>query len=241
MCTVTWTAVDDGYVLFMNRDELASRGPALPPSPGVTAGCRYLAPTDRDGGGSWIAANEDGLTVGLLNHYPVGFAAPPPAGGFRSRGLLVVDLVACSSVRAVADALARARLDSYRPFTLLAVAASDDVAVWRWDGDGALDRVAEPRPPLSSSSFDGEAVVARRTETYARIVGSAPTVELLERYHASHRPEAGPYSVCAHRDDGGTRSLTRVLASARTVEMRYNAGPPCEPAPETELTLPRRA
>ena len=29
-----------------------------------------IAPIDADGGGTWIAANERGLTVCLLNHYP---------------------------------------------------------------------------------------------------------------------------------------------------------------------------
>jgi len=244
MCTVTWTAVGDGYVVYMNRDELASRGSALPPSPGEVGGRRYLAPTDSDGGGTWIAATECGLTVGLLNRYPAGHAARASGAGrhrgYRSRGLLVVDLVACENVPAVADALARLRLESYRPFTLFAVSAHDEAAVWRWDGRGEPHRVSEPQPPLSSSSYDGEAVVARRTETYARIVGATPTVARLERYHASHEPVTGPYSVCAHRDDGGSRSLTRVLVSPRSVTMRYHAGPPCEPAPETEVELPRR-
>ncbi len=79
MCTVSWRAARDGYDLFFNRDELHTRAPELPPALSERDGVRFLAPRDGDHGGTWLAVNEHGLTVCLLNDY----ANPwrPAAGG----------------------------------------------------------------------------------------------------------------------------------------------------------------
>ncbi len=59
-----------GYRLWFNRDELRSRGPEVPPRVEQTPeGMRYIAPSDSDAGGTWIAVNELGITVCLLNGY----------------------------------------------------------------------------------------------------------------------------------------------------------------------------
>ena len=99
MCTVTWRAHAGGYDLFMNRDELSSRGPALPPSVRERSGVRVVAPVDSDGGGSWVAANEHGLAVCLLNYYPPRFE--PQRREFQSRGRLVIELAASATVSEV--------------------------------------------------------------------------------------------------------------------------------------------
>ncbi|MEM6455145.1 MAG: NRDE family protein, partial [Acidobacteriota bacterium] len=95
MCTATWRAADGGYRLLFNRDERRTRGRAHPPARHRAArdGTPYLAPTDPDGGGTWLLANAFGVTICLLNGYRLDHdAGPAPAGGWRSRGLLVSDL-----------------------------------------------------------------------------------------------------------------------------------------------------
>ena len=82
MCTLTFTGTaldpgisanalregEAGYTLLFNRDELRTRGPEIAPSETRTdSGVRYVAPTDSDAGGTWIAANEHGVSVALLN------------------------------------------------------------------------------------------------------------------------------------------------------------------------------
>ena len=69
MCTVTWILDGDSYSLYFNRDELRTRQPALPPQRHQERGVRFLSPTDGDAGGTWIAVNEYGLSLGLLNDY----------------------------------------------------------------------------------------------------------------------------------------------------------------------------
>ena len=66
-----------------------------------------------------------------------------------------------------------------------------------------------------------------------------PGVELLQMYHRSHFPEPSAYSVCMHREEARTQSLTRVDVTLGEVRMLYHAGPPCEQAPEFEATIAR--
>ncbi len=90
MCTVSWVHEDRGYQLFSNRDEKLTRGVANDPQLLCRDGVRFLAPIDGDFGGTWIAANEFGVSVCLLN----GAAKSHRAGDshHRSRGQIVLDL-----------------------------------------------------------------------------------------------------------------------------------------------------
>jgi hypothetical protein len=226
----------------MNRDELFSRGEALPPRRHAWEGGAFLAPVDADAGGTWIAVNDYGLTVCLLNYYPPGVGRLE--GAFSSRGELVMELATCRTAREVSVRLREVEVSVYRPFTLFAMGgAAGDESVprrFRWEGSGLLETDDAPLPPLSSSSYDSRAVIAARTTTYSVVVGDRPSPELLAVYHRSHLPELGPYSVCAHREDGGSRSLTHVCVTGSTVRMTYQPGPPCEGRSTAREEIARR-
>src|SRR5215471_17543150 len=95
MCTVSWIYEPAGYQLFCNRDEKLTRGKAEPPRYAVRDGVQFLAPVDADFGGTWIATNEFGLSLCLLNG--------TPGRSSRSRGLLVLDLISLPSIEALVD------------------------------------------------------------------------------------------------------------------------------------------
>ncbi|MCX7017196.1 MAG: NRDE family protein [Candidatus Sumerlaeota bacterium] len=68
MCTATLHRSEDSLLLTMNRDELHSRAPEIPPA--IRAGDpAWMAPTDSQAGGTWIGVNDRGLAVCLLNAY----------------------------------------------------------------------------------------------------------------------------------------------------------------------------
>ncbi|MFN8424375.1 MAG: NRDE family protein [Anaerolineae bacterium] len=242
MCTVTWLDGPSGYALWFNRDERPARLPELPPARAESSGVPYIAPRDSVAGGSWLAVNAHGVTVGLLNHYAADAARAGSAGDEMktSRGLLVLSLMACESVGAVVDGLAGAGAAAFRPFELIALDAAGDRALATWDGTAlSVIRGRAVRPPISSSGFDTAAVVAARTATYGRLVGAAgsaagapladrpPTLARLEAFHRSHVPEPGAYSVCMHRPDARTISLTLVTVDADAVAMRHGPGSAC--------------
>ena len=106
MCTLSWLPdrAGQGYALWFNRDELHTRAPELAPRELRTAdGIAWLAPTDPDSGGTWLAVNQFGVTAALLNDYDTGWT--PPSGRAReSRGRLVP---ATMSATRAAEAIAR--------------------------------------------------------------------------------------------------------------------------------------
>ncbi|MDA0578009.1 MAG: NRDE family protein [Verrucomicrobia bacterium] len=234
MCTVTWWRDAATYSVFFNRDEKRTRRLATPPAVLRRDGVQYVAPRDDSRGGTWLAVNAFGLTLGTLNLYP----DPPP--GFaprRSRGLLVRDLITSHRLAEVGSRLRRADLTEFSPFTIVALAPDAKVYAWAWDGD-RLTQDAEPSQPLSSSSFATVDVLASRRVLYARMRADAGTTEgMLDAYHGSHQPERGAYAVCMHRPDARTVSYSRVRVSPDVAEFRYHAGPPCADTPDVSVTL----
>ncbi len=236
MCTVSWFFTAGGYELFSNRDESRVRRPASPPRVQQRDGVRFLAPEDGEAGGSWIAVNELGLGLCLLNLYE---APAAPAGGaangaYRSRGLLVSELAGASGVAEATAALSGYDLSRFRPFTLLALAPGGGERAWQWTGERQLDLAAgwgaEPPLPLSSSGFDAPGAARARAALLADLRRRAGglSAELLLDFHRSHQPERGPYSPCMHRSDAKSVSLSWVRVAARKVEFRYAAGSPCK-------------
>ena len=70
MCTVTVVPGREAIRLACNRDELRSRAAALPPQVRQFGPRRALLPVDPTSGGTWVAANDAGLAMTLLNVNP---------------------------------------------------------------------------------------------------------------------------------------------------------------------------
>ncbi len=238
MCTVTWVETPDGYELFHGRDERRARGRGVPPRERDAGGLRALAPRDADAGGTWVGANERAVALAVLNGWP-----EPGSGAerFASRGLLVDELLACSSLADVARRLAAAELAAYRPFRLLAL-APDGAALHAWDGAALASRPARAADaPLVSAPADprgpaaAERARARLLAQLERERDGARDADLLARFHASH---AGP--VCTHGTESSTVSLTRVRVDRAHVALAYADGPPCRTALRPAGALERR-
>src|SRR5262249_44571147 len=157
-------------------------------------GVEYMAPVDGDFGGTWIATNDRGLTLTLLN------GMPGPSS--RSRGLLVLDLISHASVRTLADRIRELDLSPYAPFTLAALDPDQSAAVVEWDGTcRALAFRSERHSMLTSSSFDSGRVREKRREDYAKLAAEGCSADLLRSFHRNHGVAPSAYSVCMHRPD----------------------------------------
>jgi len=238
MCTLTWHRDLLGYTLFFNRDERNTRLPALPPRVEGNK-VKWIGPVDGDQGGTWIAVNECGITMGLMNGL---FRERPGNGEPRSRGLLVRDLAESESIAGLSRRIATMDPFLYRPFRFFAVAPDEPFLFVEWNGQSVqARRDPDAKPPVVSSSFDESEVGRRRRAEFERIVMGKenPEVDLLLAYHRSHFPSPSAYSVCMHREEASTLSLTRVDVTAEEARMLYHAGPPGEEAPEYEAVIAR--
>jgi hypothetical protein len=234
----------------MNRDERHTRAPATPPERRDLDGVPVLLPRDGEAGGTWIAVNALGHTVALLNRWgdsPVGDAGSPEAplpnaNSYVSRGLLVLEVASTAHRRAVDEALTRTPLVRYRPFTLVSLSPGEFPWLFEWDGH-ALERASVSVPGLvRASSGSDQAAAERERSALFREAASRPgglTSEVLFALHRSHRPEKGALSICMHREEAVTVSLSLITVIPRLVRFRYVDGSPCEAGPGTEFTLSR--
>ncbi|MBN2809185.1 MAG: NRDE family protein [Deltaproteobacteria bacterium] len=127
MCTVLLAFnIVKGWPLVAanNRDEFLQRR-ALPPRVYRSVcddGRRWIASCDLSGGGSWWGYNNRGLMVWLTNRW-LGDAYRPAS---RSRGELVLELLACDTPQSARSALAdTCAVASFNPFNLIVVSPDE--------------------------------------------------------------------------------------------------------------------
>jgi len=240
MCTVSWLRQEDGYVLYCNRDERRTRKPALGPRAAILNGVCNVAPVDQDQGGSWIGVNEFGLSLCLLNRYQ---DSPATDINYNSRGWLVRSLLDCKDTETVIEGVQTCDLKCFRPFTLAVLSADKPAARVNWTGHDCLIRAdAEAEMPLTSSSFDDSSVNKLRREQLTKLISETGRLdaEALKQFHSAHLPERGPMSVCMHRLDACTVSLSMIRVEHKSIEFLYHPAAPCAVAMTEQVRIGRK-
>lgn len=225
MCTFSFSPTRDGLLVAMNRDESLRRQSAQPPQLFTCNATQALYPAESSGG-TWLAVNEYGLLLALLNRNGGGAHRE----GQRSRGLVIPGLIH-TPLSDWPRALQSARVDAMRPFTLVALdLVARRVTETAWDGAqlAAIEHPWAPRHWFSSGLSDAEATRVRGRTCQVFREHFRITADSLRELHRSHSPERGTYSVCVHRDDAATVSYSEVQISGSRVHFGYAAGPPCE-------------
>ena len=226
MCTMTWFTKDGGYELFFNRDERISRRQAKLPTIEQQNGVEYISPTDSDAGGSWIASNQYGITVCLLNHYQ--FEQIETYKVWTSRGEIVRSFAQTTDLDSAEYYFNELDLNDYRAFRMFIIDQQGDNRLFVWDGHCArIER--NVTTPKSSSSVDSKNVKKKRKDLFRDLnLIESKSVQSYINYHSSHLPSRSKDSVCMHRDDANTVSLSHVSVSKQGIEFSYADGSPCE-------------
>ncbi len=230
MCTLTFVAHPDGYLLGMNRDERANRGIAELPSETTIRETKAIYPRDVEGG-TWIGANEHGVAFALLNWH--GETAPGvPLRKIRTRGLVIPRLLQFASLPEAEAALRAFDVDGILPFRLIGVfPAEAKIREWTWDL-GAIqsqDHFWRHRHWFSSGRSQQQAELLRGgacRRSWAE--ADAGEVAWLRRLHASHANGPGAFSVCVHTDGVQTVSYTEIEYSGSGARLTYVPGNPCQ-------------
>jgi Transport and Golgi organisation 2 len=225
MCTVSFLPTAQGFRLAMNRDEKRARMVALPPEVFSCGGRRAIYPRERSGG-TWLAANDAGLCLALINWHTIERA---PNEKPESRGRIIPALAGAAEMRAAVRRLATIPLLKSRPFRLLVFDSRQKTIVeLRWD----LERLAARDHPWRmqhwfSSGYDEPRAERVRGQICAAWHASLGGTAALRKLHTSHLPRRGPFSICMHRSDAATVSYSEVNFSSQRVTLRYSSGPPC--------------
>jgi hypothetical protein len=213
----------------MNRDERPTRGRGIPPDRRLVRDIPVLTPTDPDAGGTWVSINGLGMSLALLNRY--GESPQDPGEGFTGRGQLIREMAWLANPEKIEPELRLRPLERYRPFTLAGVARGGVPHLLDWDGLRLTHmEVAEPGLVRASSGSNQAEAERVRGELF-RVAAAEPgglTGAVLERLHRSHLPEKGPISICMHRPEAMTVSLSLITVNQNEISIFYVDGAPGE-------------
>ncbi len=228
MCTLTFVPTEDGYLVGMNRDELLTRRVALPPKRFQRSGMEMVYPSEPSGG-TWIACNDRGNLLALLNWNASG--SPRLGEKRKTRGLVIPELIGEPDLPAADSHFYQMNLDGLFPFRLVGVFRSErTINEWRWDGVARRKmEFSWARNHWFSSSLSDSLAEEERGHACQAAAGepAAGSNGWLRRIHRSHVPRPGPFSVCVHRQDAATVSYTEVRCGASQISMDYLDGNPC--------------
>lgn len=211
-----------------NRDEYLDR-PAEGPALRAGRNGPIVAPLDRRAGGTWWGLNRTGLFAAVTNR-PTSQLDPAR----RSRGQLVLDVLATASAREAAEQAARLAPGHYNPFNLF-VADEEDAFAVVYEGRPALLPLGPGVHVVGNADPDARDVPKiRRTLERAEQVAAGPPEGVRDGLAAlcrTHGDDPDPKGdTCVHLGGYGTRSSTLLRLGPAGDRLEHAAGPPCTSA-----------
>jgi len=205
-----------------------SRAAALRPQKFNMNGTEAIYPRE-PAGGTWMACNDHGNLLALLNWNVSG--AAQPSAKLKSRGEIIPRLIGaqnCLSTEMRFDSLP---LEGTFPFRLIGIFRKEQaVKEWCWDGI----RTRTQRQPWSRNHWFSSSISDRVAEIErGKICRVAPQardgqeIEWLRTLHRAHGMRLGAFSICMHRPDAATVSYTEMQCTGDLTRMSYQEGSPC--------------
>lgn len=235
MCTLSVIASPgrDALRLMMNRDERRLRPVAQPPVPRITPIGTVVWPTDPVSGGSWIATNDAGLTLAVMNVNGARTPVDTP-----SRGTLVPLLASCRSIDELTARWLTLDTAVFAPFRLIAVTLRT-LAVFE---GGVRDPDVTPvgrAHVFSSSSLGDDLVAGPRRQLLADLLRREADPWMAQtRFHQHAWPDRRHLSVMMSRADACTVSCTEVVLASEAAIMTYRPVLDGWPAVATTRRMP---
>ncbi|MBI4718535.1 MAG: NRDE family protein [Planctomycetes bacterium] len=257
MCTVTIVPIGPrganraepvgrGFRLACNRDESRARPAALPPVTRLFGARRAVLPIDPVSGGTWVAANDAGLVLTLLNVYPTTPGTrtlPVGERSLRSRGTIIPPLLELGDADSAAREAQALLPEEFPPFRLLLVDGRH-VHEGRSDGRGmawSVTPMGEQALLFTSSGLGDEVVEAPRRRLFNEMFrAEADWVAQQDEFHRHSWPDHPELSVCMRRAEACTVGHTVVEVTDLLVALSHRPGAPDQPGGPQTLTLDRR-
>ena len=223
MCTLTVLRQSDGIRLHMNRDERHSRVAELSPRI-IDSSNGIFGPLDPEGGGTWIAHNDQGYWGCLLNGYLEKDVVKLQIKDL-SRGAILTTLLAEADPIEAAGQFDPTRFQSFR----LVVGDASKFVLWAWDGheyyqDAFQAHVNDTAYFLTSSSWEPEKVIQIRAElfsSWAEGLGDAlESFVGVPEFHSSSLPQPSSAPLM-FRPHSCTKSITSLWVQDRQCQMDY--------------------
>lgn len=206
-------------------------------------------PIDPVSDGTWIAVNDAGVAITILNRNPRsavdGISWARGGESLQSRGGIIPSLLSHASAMSAGDAASQIRAGDYPPFRLV---IADERSILEFVSDGAAVQSGAAADAgtlmmFASSGLGDDLVDPPRRELFLSMFGEKEPRHLLETQQAFHEhvwPDRSHLSVCMSRDDAWTVSMTTIDVTSSSVSLTYRPGQPNQPAQSIRMDLPRR-
>jgi len=216
VCTLSVIrAGGDVLRVAFNRDELLARPTGLPPRVVRAGEGLAIMPIDAHAGGTWIAVNDRGLALAVLN---ANGPQPPPPGS-TSRGTIIPRLLHCTNAADAVREAAMLPITRLAPFRLVVIDRTSRATIVS-DGSTATTHLVEEMPVIFTSSGLGDHVVEQpRRELFREMgVSDAAGQDAFHRHRWPGRPHV---SVSMSRPAAATVSRTVIELGDTAVSMRH--------------------
>ena len=228
MCTVTYIPDKNngGFVLTSNRDEVAYRS-TLAPQIYKVQNKELCFPKDTLAGGSWVAMNNNGRVVCILNG---AFVAHHKKQNYaQSRGNVLLELAA--SDKSPQRYFREKGLVDIEPFTIVSVEKTkgeiSHFSEFIWDGQNKNFRHLDPGSSQIWSSvtlYSTEHRQLRKTwfsEFLKQTNGSISPENVFEFHSGTHIDDNSINVVMEREGELKTVSITQIVSAKGALKMKY--------------------
>jgi len=245
VCTLSIVPLRGDVVrIEFNRDESPTRAAGLPPRVRQFGSRAAVLPLDPASEGTWLAVNDSGLVLALLNVNPA--SAPAVVRPARSRGEIIPALLHCDSPAAALTALDQS-LDygDFAPFRLILLGCGV-LADVRWDGRDPMvaSHLLGTSPRMYTSSGLGDVLVDAPRRALFDELFSGPPEHWDRAQDAFHRARwSGREHLSVNMSRPDARTVSRAVIDIRdgVATFTYHPDGPDVAANPVALSLPLTA
>jgi hypothetical protein len=221
MCTVSIIFAGNRIRLACNRDEQLNRASAHPPVMRTFGERLAVMPIDPTSDGTWVAVNDAGVMMALLNRTTT--PGGRNASGAISRGRIIPSLMHCESAREAASLARGLPTLAYQPFRLIIADSESAFEAISCETKMRVVEHARELPLMFTSSGLGDLLVEgpRRAlfrELFPDRDASAARQDL---FHHHRWKDMHHLSVHMSRRDARTVSFTTIDLTDEQALMEY--------------------
>ncbi len=219
MCTVSFVPLKDSFVLTSNRDEKKAR-PTVSPKVYTEKGMKLLYPKDKQAGGTWVVAKNEGTCIVLLNGAFENHKKKPKY--LKSRGVVLMEMIKASNP---INHFSSMLLKGVEPFTLI-VFQNKKLVELKWDEKEKYaipHSVSEPHIWSSSTLYNQNQRDLRKDwfENFMQQNNNF-TPEKILSFHKNTQPENMEFGLVINKGEiVKTLSVTQLCSQNNSVEMTY--------------------